>query len=123
MNEIKRDELKQLIETQQTLGENSPVLLVDVREPFEVQTYGSIPTAINIPMNEADKELFLSPELFRQKYGKNISKDKKIIFYCRSGTRSEAVVKSAFDKGFVNAINYKGSALEWADIDMNVKKY
>jgi hypothetical protein len=33
------------------------------------------------------------------------------------------VTKTALDKGYVNAINYKGSALEWSDIDPNVKKY
>lgn len=123
MNEIKRDELKQLIDSRQTIGESSAVLLIDVREPLEVQTYGSIPTSINIPMNDVSTELSLSPDAFKQKYGKTISKDKKIIFYCRSGTRSEACTKTAVDKGYVNAVNYKGSALEWADIDFNVKKY
>jgi rhodanese-related sulfurtransferase len=123
MNEITRDELKSLIDSRQTIGENSQVLLIDVREPIEVLNYGSIPTSINIPMGNVDKELSLAQDAFRQKYGKNISKDKKIIFYCRSGTRSAACTKSAFDKGFINAANYKGSALEWADIDLNVKKY
>ncbi len=123
MNEIKREELKQLIDSNQTIGESAPILLVDVREPMEVQTYGSIPTSINIPMNDVDKELSLTPDAFKQKYGKVISKDKKIIFYCRSGTRSEVCTKTAVDKGYVNATNYKGSALEWADIDLNVKKY
>jgi rhodanese-related sulfurtransferase len=123
MNEITRDELKQLIDSHQTLGDNSPVLLIDVREPIEIQTYGSIPTSINIPMNDVDKELSLTPDAFRQKYGKTISKDKKIIFYCRSGTRSDIVTKTALSKGYVNAVNYKGSALEWADIDSYVKKY
>jgi rhodanese-related sulfurtransferase len=123
MIEIKRDDLKNLIDSKQTIGENSPVLLIDVREPSEVQTYGSIPTSINIPMGSAATELSLTPEAFKQKYGKIISKDKKIIFYCRSGTRSEAVVKIALEKGYFNSINYKGSALEWSDIDPNVKKY
>lgn len=123
MNEIKRDELKQLIDSRQTIGENSPVLLVDVREPIEIENYGSIPTSINIPMNDVSKELSLTSEDFRKKYGKIISKDKKIIFYCRSGTRSESVVKTVLGKGYTNILNYKGSALDWADIDSNVKKY
>jgi rhodanese-related sulfurtransferase len=123
MNEITRDALKGLIDSKQTIGENSQVLLIDVREPIEIQGYGSIPTSINIPMGSVDKELSLIPEAFKQKYGKTISRDKKIIFYCRSGNRSESTTKIAFDKGYVNATNYKGSALEWADIDVNVKKY
>jgi len=112
-----------LIDSRQTIGESALVLLIDVREPMAVQTYGSIPTSINIPMNDVDKELSLTPDLFKQKYGKIISKDKKIIFYCRSGARSEACTKTAVDKGYVNATNYKGSALEWSDIDFTVKKY
>lgn len=123
MNEVKRDELKQLIDSRQTIGENSSILLIDVREPIEVQTYGSIPTSINIPMNDIDKELSLTLDIFKQKYGKTLSKDKKIIFYDRSGSRSEETTKTALDKGYVNATHYKGGALEWADIDMNVKKY
>ena len=123
MNEIKRDELKQLIDSRQTIGESSPIILIDVREPMEVQTYGSIPTSINIPMGELSKELSLTSDAFRQKYGKVISKDKKIIFYCRSGTRSEVCTKAALDKGYVNATHYKGSVLEWSEIDFNVKNY
>jgi len=123
MNEITRDALKGLIDSKQTIGENSQILLIDVREPIEVQNYGSIPTSINIPMDNVDKELLLTPVEFKQKYGKTISKDKKIIFYCRSGTRAEVVTQSSIARGYVNAITYKGSALEWADIDSNVKKY
>jgi len=123
MNEITRDALKGLIDSKQTIGENSQILLIDVREPIEVQNYGSIPTSINIPMDNVDKELSLTPVEFKQKYGKTISKDKKIIFYCRSGTRAEVVTQSSIARGYVNAITYKGSALEWADIDSNVKKY
>jgi len=123
MNEIKRDELKQLIDSRQTIGENSPIILIDVREPIEVQAYGSISTSINIPMSDVDKELSLTSDAFRQKYGKIINKDKKLIFYDRSGARSEETTKIASDKGYVNATHYKGSALEWAEIDFNVKKY
>ena len=112
-----------MIDSRQTIGENSAVLLVDVREPLEVQAYGSIPTSINIPMGNAEKELSLAPDAFKEKYGKTISKDKKIIFYCRSGTRCEIVTQTALNSGYTNAIIYKGSALDWADIDSNVKKY
>lgn len=123
MDEIRRDELKQLIDARQTMGEDSPVLLIDVREPLEVQTYGAIPSSINIPMNNVGTEISLDPVLFKQKYGKVINTGKRIIFYCRSGTRSAESTKVALEKGFTNSINYKGSALEWADIDFNVKKY
>jgi len=105
---ITRDELKALIDSK---GE---YILVDVRELEELD-YGMIPTAKHIPLNQIADAL-ANPKMF------GLSKDKKIIFYCRSGSRSDSATALALEKGF-NAVNYQGSILDWSKIDQNVKAY
>lgn len=54
-----------------------------------------------------------------------ISKDKDVVIYCRSGARSGKVVKFLESKhGFENIYNLKGGILAWSDqIDDSIKKY
>ena|SRR3989344_394137 len=113
---ITRDELKKSID------ENKNYVLIDVRNEDELK-YGMIPTAKNISMPELQTAFELDDEEFKIKY--NFEKPKKtddLIFYCRSGNRSREITRAMVSKGF-NARNYKGSTLEWAEIDDNVKKY
>ena len=113
---ISREDLKKMIDS----GE--AYILIDVREPYELEKYGSIPTSHNIPLDELSQALELPEEEFERQYGFGINKEVKIIFYCRSGARADQAATIAKSKGY-NAINYLGSALDWADIDENVKKY
>lgn len=113
---ITREELKRAID------EDKDHVLIDVRNEDELK-HGMIPTAKNIPMQEIQKAFELNDEDFKNKY--NFEKPKQtndLIFYCRSGNRSREVTRVMVNKGF-NARNYKGSALEWAEIDENVKRY
>jgi rhodanese-related sulfurtransferase len=84
-------------------------ILIDVREEYEIKNHGAIPTSINIPMMQLPEKL--------KRY-----KDKKIIFYCRTGNRSSRATEWAITQGY-DAYNYKGSVLEWSKIDENVKMY
>jgi rhodanese-related sulfurtransferase len=97
-------------------------LLIDVRRPDEVSAYGAIPTAINIPIHALDDALELDPNTFENLYGIGMAKHTKIIFYCRTGHRSEKATEIAISKGF-NAYNFKGSVMEWSKIDRNVRMY
>ena len=113
---ITRDELKKSID------EDKNYVLVDVRNEDELK-YGMISTAKNIPTTEIQTAFELDDEEFKIKY--NFEKPKKtddLIFYCRSGNRSREITRIMISDGF-NARNYKGSTLEWAEIDDNVKKY
>lgn len=104
MEVISTEQLKEIIDSR-----NGKYMIVDVREPSEIEDYGAIPNAINIPYNDIPK---------------NISKfkGKKVIFYCRSGGRSGRITEYALSQG-IDAINYKGSVLEWSKIDSKVKAY
>jgi adenylyltransferase/sulfurtransferase len=54
-----------------------------------------------------------------------ISKEKKVIIYCRSGNRSGAVAQALeTHHGFTNVYNLKGGILQWSDeIDSTITKY
>lgn len=54
-----------------------------------------------------------------------ISKDKEVVIYCRSGSRSGQVINFLeMNHGFKNLHNLKGGILAWSDeIDSSIKKY
>jgi len=112
--------------------------LVDVRGPKEfsgeilappeypnehAQRGGHIPGASNIPWAQAVKDdgTFKSVEELKQLYEpKGITKDKKIITYCRIGERSSHtwfVLKYLL--GYSDVKNYDGSWTEWGNMVRN----
>lgn len=92
------------------LDQNKDMLLIDVREPFEIASYGKIPSATNMPLSTLKENLHTLP------------KNKLIIFYCRSGARSAKATKLAKKYG-LQAENYKGGVLEFSTVDDSVKAY
>lgn len=94
------------------------VLLIDVREPKELEDTGRIPTSINIPLGSLRDVLTSEKEKtgFLEKYGRNFpGLDESIIVSCRSGRRSQEALNIACSLGFTKVRNYKGSWLEWAE--------
>ena len=82
------------------LDENADIVLIDVREDWEVSK-GQIPTSKHIAMNEIPDEL------------DQIPKDKPVVFICRSGGRSEAVTQWVAAQGYENVINLVGGVKGW----------
>ncbi|XP_023305340.2 rhodanese domain-containing protein CG4456-like [Lucilia cuprina] len=100
------------------LTNQSAELLIDVREPKELQETGKIPTSINIPLGQVGQELADSVDkaAFKAKYGRDKpEKSSEIIFHCRSGKRSQSAAELARTLGYKNTKNYLGSWLEYAD--------
>ncbi|ETN62324.1 heat shock protein 67B2 [Anopheles darlingi] len=106
------DEIVQL--SKQT--EADAPLLIDVREPAELEATGRIPTSINIPVNQVKTELELPAAAFETKYGRRKpSPTDPIIFCCRIGVRSGNAAHEAEQMGFKRVKNYVGSWLEYAE--------
>lgn len=98
------------------LPKHPEVLLIDVRQPNELAATGTIPTSINIPLSYLSKELKLSPDEFKKKYGRaKPAADSPIIFNCRIGVRSGEAAYIAEELGFTNVKNYVGSWSEYAE--------
>lgn len=111
------NELNELIESKKDY------ILVDVRNKDELQN-GMISTANNIPLPEIENALDLSRGEFEEKFKfPKFEKDDNLIFYCRTGGRSEKATNIAISKGFAKSKNYAGSIWEWSEHDPNVKRY
>jgi len=85
--------------------------LIDVREPYE-QEIANIDGDL-IPLGQIPGS------------SEKISRDKRVVFYCRSGVRSaQAISHLQQTHGFDNLYNLKGGILAWArEIDQSVATY
>ena len=80
------------------------VLIVDVREPSEVQASGKIKGAVNV--SRGMLEFRADPE--SPYYNPAFQKDKTVLVYCASGGRSALVGKTLKDFGYREVINIGG---------------
>ncbi|TMW44623.1 hypothetical protein DOY81_010300 [Sarcophaga bullata] len=93
-------------------------LLIDVREPNELQETGKIPSSINIPLGQVAEELSANMDkgVFKAKYGRDKPDgNTEIIFHCKIGRRSQNAAELAKSLGYKNSKNYLGSWTEWAE--------
>lgn len=105
MNELSVDELKRKHDA------GDPVMLLDVREPDEIDT-ASIPWATVIPMGEVPAHLDELPH------------DTPIAVMCHHGGRSARVTAYLNQNGFPNASNVAGGIDAWSTaIDPTVPHY
>ncbi|MDH5475773.1 MAG: rhodanese-like domain-containing protein [Cyclobacteriaceae bacterium] len=105
VKEISVTELKTWID------EGKNFQLLDVREPHELDI-ASI-GGDNIPLKTIPHNL------------SEISEEKEVVVYCRSGKRSaKAIEFIQSQKGIRTLFNLKGGILAWSDeIDNTIKKY
>lgn len=105
MKEITVTELKTKIDNKESFQ------LIDVREQYE-HDFANIKGEL-IPMGS----IFSAHE--------KIEKDKPVIIYCRSGSRSAMVIHELEKRfGFTNLYNLKGGIIAWSnEVDPNIPKY
>jgi rhodanese-related sulfurtransferase len=87
-------------EFQKELHSNKNNMLIDVREPFEVKQ-GYILGAVNIPLSQ-----------LKNRVGE-ISKDKQVYLYCRSGMRSKQAAKILKKSGIPELTHLQGGISSW----------
>ena len=100
-------ELSQIIQDQQ-----EEIQLIDVREDYERE------------ICKLDNDLQISLNRIPDK-SEAISRDKKVIIYCRSGVRSARAIEYLEENyHFKNLYNLDGGILAWADkVDTRLVKY
>ncbi|KAH7375606.1 rhodanese domain-containing protein [Plectosphaerella cucumerina] len=90
------------------------VVIVDTREPGELEQTGSIPGALNIPISSRPESFFITDDEFEARYGYDRpGKDTELIFFCKAGVRSRAAATLAKEAGWTNIGEYPGSWLDW----------
>ncbi|XP_036915610.1 thiosulfate sulfurtransferase/rhodanese-like domain-containing protein 3 [Sturnira hondurensis] len=99
------------------------IMLIDVRETWEILEYGKIPGSVNIPLGEVGEALQMNPEDFKEKYNEvKPSKSDDLVFSCLAGVRSKAALDTAVSLGFTSAKHYAGGWKEWASYEYSEKK-
>lgn len=101
-------------------NDDSEFLLVDVREPNELEL-ASLPAEdfVNMPLSELrERRLDAVPEELRQ------NKELDVVLFCHKGLRSAQVTVFLRQQGWSNAVSMAGGIDAWADeIDESVGKY
>ncbi|KAK9880290.1 hypothetical protein WA026_010163 [Henosepilachna vigintioctopunctata] len=91
------------------------ILVIDVREPQELQETGQIEGSVNIPVDVLEQVFSnFSTEKFKSVYGENKPDfDTPMIVSCRSGKRSLLSQDILKKLGYKNVSNYSGGWLDW----------
>jgi rhodanese-related sulfurtransferase len=90
-------------ELREILGQKPPPFLLDVREPFELTAFGSVPGVVNIPMEEIPERLDDLPS----------DRSAQIVVICQSGSRSAEIARFLARKGFTQVNNLVGGTYAW----------
>ncbi|XP_025858705.1 thiosulfate sulfurtransferase/rhodanese-like domain-containing protein 3 [Vulpes vulpes] len=100
------------------------IMLIDVRETWEIVKYGKIPGSVNIPLGEVGEALQMNPKDFKEKYNEvKPSKSDSLVFSCLAGVRSKKALDTAISLGFNSAQHYAGGWNEWATHEFSEKKH
>ena len=100
-------------------GAESDVVIVDIRDPREIERDGKIPGAFSCTRGML--EFWIDPE---SPYGKPVfQEDKKFIFHCASGWRSALAAKTAADMGLKPVAHLGGGFAAWRAAGGPVEKW
>ncbi|XP_070274128.1 thiosulfate sulfurtransferase/rhodanese-like domain-containing protein 3 isoform X1 [Myotis yumanensis] len=99
------------------------IMLIDVRNTWEIIECGKIPGSVNIPLNEVGEALQMNPEDFKEKYNEiKPSKSDSLMFSCLAGMRSKKALDIAISLGFTRSQHYAGGWKEWSTYEHSEKK-
>ncbi len=98
-------------EVKTKLDRGDKFVLVDVREPWEVQLV-SLKEAVHIPMEEMPWRV------------EELNREDEVVVLCHTGVRSEMVAQWLRAQGFERAWNLQGGIDAWARvIDPSLRRY
>ena len=101
------------------LANNDHVVIVDIRDPREIERDGRIPGAFSCTRGML--EFWIDPS---SPYAKPIfQQDKKFIFHCAGGMRSALAAKTAQDMGLKPVAHIGGGFAAWRDAGGPVEKW
>ena len=97
------------VEETRSLRDRPDVMLVDIRDPRELQREGRIEGAFHCPRGML--EFWIDPE---SPYHKAVfAEDKMFIFFCGGGLRSALATKTAQDMGLKPVAHMLGGFAAW----------
>jgi rhodanese-related sulfurtransferase len=100
-------------------GVNGEVVIVDIRDPREIERDGKIPGAFSCTRGML--EFWIDPQ---SPYAKPIfQQDKKFIFHCAGGLRSALAAKTAQDMGLKPVAHLGGGFAAWREAGGAVEQW
>ena len=100
------------------IANNGDVVIVDIRDPREIERDGGIPGAFSCTRGML--EFWIDPA---SPYAKPIfQQDKTFIFHCAGGLRSALAAKTAKDMGLKPVAHIGGGFAAWRDAGGPVEK-
>jgi len=92
-------------------AQGDDVILIDIRDPREIERDGRIPGAFSCTRGML--EFWIDPE---SPYAKPVfQENKKFIFHCAGGLRSALAAKTAADMGLTPVAHIAGGFAAWRD--------
>ncbi len=106
MQELNAQELKAYLDTCQLEPNRQQPLLLDVRQPWEVENCKieiyNINNSVFIPMAQIPAEM------------ESLDSSRETVVICHHGIRSRSVARYLEQHGFSNIINLSGGVAQWA---------
>ncbi|WP_296576941.1 rhodanese-like domain-containing protein [Phreatobacter sp.] len=97
------------IDAAKALHGRDDVVLVDIRDPRELERDGKVPGAFHCPRGML--EFWIDPE---SPYAKPLfQEDKKFVFFCAGGMRSALAARTAQDMGLKPVAHIEGGFGAW----------
>jgi rhodanese-related sulfurtransferase len=104
IDEVTPEELQELLE-------QGDVLVVDVREPKEIEREGRIPGSYNCPRGLLEFWIDPASPYFRKEFGE----PRRFVFHCALDWRSALSTQTAQRMGLGNCMHLKGGFKAWKD--------
>ncbi len=100
-------------ELRDRLAQEHPLVLLDVREPHEIEIADLPPAGQHrIPVGELEERMA------------ELDPDSTLVVYCRSGARSGWAVRKLQEAGYGEVWNLKGGVLAWREeVDPSLEAY
>lgn len=100
------------------LANRPDAVLVDVRDPRELEREGRIPSAVHCPRGMLEFWVDPASPYFKPVFGQS----KTFVFFCASGMRSALATKTAQDMGLKPVANIIGGFGAWKQAGGPVEK-
>jgi len=118
-NELVAESAKNITEIfpwdlEERLNENSSLLLLDIREPYEFEAM-HIKNSLNVPRGVLETACEWDYEETVAQLAE--SRDKEIVVACRSGNRSIFVCEVMQQLGYKNVVSLKTGLRGWSDYE------
>ncbi len=89
--------------------------IIDVRDAEAIQSQGSIPGAVNLPLERIQSEF----DQLRQEYPEVFSGKKPLLFCCTGGVMSYVAALKAQEEGVSDVSNLEGGHAGWMKLKQN----